>query len=102
MTAIIGIDVPSETPDDFDYIDVEFTVETYTEDDTITIDGQSYGHGPYLEADGELTWSRGKHTKWENEAIAAHIAIQKNWEKIAEELVNLQIEEYAGYEPDYD
>ena len=102
MTATIEIEVPGLEPGDYDFINVEFTVETYIEDDTITVDGQSYGHGKSLEADGDPTWSRAKHTKWENDAIATYLAIDGNMGKISDELVEMQLEDYRCAEPDYD
>ena len=100
MTSTIEIEVPGTTPGDFDYINVEFSVETYVEDDTITVDGQTYGHGKTLEADGDPTWSRLKHTKWENDAITAYLLVDGNIGKISDELVALQLEEYANAEYD--
>ena len=102
MTSTIEIEVPGIEPGDFDYINVEFSVETYVEDDTITVDGQTYGHGKTLKADGDPTWSRLKHTKWENDAITAYLSDHKKCSKVCDDLVELQLKEYAAYEPEYD
>ena len=81
MTAVIEIEVPSEVQTDgfaieYDYINVEFTVETTVE--------ENYHDEKFLVPDGELTWEKAKHTKWENEAIATHIAIHENWMAITD------------------
>ena len=102
MTKTIEIEVPGTIPGDFDYINVEFTVETRIEDDSITVDGYSDDHKPYVAADGNPTWSRAKHTKWENDSINMYMSIKENMCKVIDELVELQTEEYACAEPDYD
>ena len=98
MTKTIEIEVPSEQDaSDYDYISVEFEGDATIEDDTITIEGQSYGHGPYAVIE-EITWKKAKHTKWENAAIAVYLSDKTNLEDIEQQI----IEEYEACEPDYD
>lgn len=102
MTSTIEIEVPGTTPGDFDYINVEFSVETAGYDDSITVDGYADEREKHLEAVSDPTYNKLNHTKWENKAITTYLSDHKKCSKVCDDLVELQLKEYAGAEPEYD
>ena len=100
MTQIIEIEVPGILPGDYDYINVEFTGIVSMQDDSFDYEGGTQSYPKYLAIDGDPTWSRAKHTKWENDAIAVFMAQKEKCDSISDELVKAAESELACAEYD--
>ena len=100
IKSTIEIEVPGVLPGDCDYINVEFTIDAYVENDSFSHEFGTTEGNNYLVPESKPTWSRAKHTKWENEAITAYLTEKKNIDYVSDELIKLQEAEYASYEYD--